>query len=241
MESKTKRFNRVIQRIIEQPKVIKARIKGLYSCHVFTCLTAKDLVNQPIKTIIDIGANDGRFIRASKYVFPEAKIYGFEPQKRLYNLIKEIPNTAIFNIGLWDQEGIGLFYLNENNEDASSFLKPQGEYEEDAGRVSYLVKIKQQRFDKLNIKIKRPCFVKVDVEGAEEFVLKGFGDRLNEVDVIQVELIFKDYYRGQTKLSSLLELLEQYGFTKFLQKEVVYVGNTLTNCDLIFYKEEAQN
>ena len=238
MNSKLKRLSRTIERIVEYPKVLSGRFKGINSNHCYTCLTARDL-NDKIKTIIDIGANEGLFIKAARYIFPKAKIYAFEPQTRFYNIIKNLKNVIAFNFGLWDKEEESTFYVNRENTGASSFLKPLEDYAKYIGSKDKVseVKLQKKRFDKLKIPIIRPCFVKIDVEGAETNVLRGFGDKLKEVDVLQIEWFFKDFHENQMKLGTLLPLLEKYGFVGFIQRELGYIEGYPSACDLIFFKK----
>lgn len=233
-----KRLSRTVERITEYPSLLVSRFKGLSFNHCYTCLTAKDLIHNA-KTIIDIGANEGSFIKSAKYVFPQAKIYAFEPQIKFYNIIKNFKNVTAFNFGLWDKEEESIFYINKQNTGASSFLKPLEDYTKYIGKKDKIseVKLHKKRFDKLNINIERPCFVKIDVEGAEANVIKGFGDKLKEVDVLQIEWFFKDFHENQMKLGSLIPLLEKYGFIRFIQRELGYIGGYPSACDLIFFKK----
>lgn len=238
MNSKLKRLSRTVERIIEYPRVLIGKFKGINSNHCYTCLTAQDLIRDA-QTIIDIGANEGLFIQAAKYIFPKAKIYAFEPQTKFYNIIKQIKNVTAFNFGLWDKEGESIFYVNRQNTGASSFLKPLENYTKFIGTRDKLseMRLHQRRFDKLKILIERPCFVKIDVEGAEANVLRGFGNRLKEVDVLQIEWFFKDFHENQMKLGNLFPLLEKYGFIGFIQRELGYIEGQPSACDLIFFKK----
>lgn len=233
-----KNISRSLSRITEHPLVLSGKLKGLKSNHVFTCSTVKDLVGD-VKTLIDVGANDGSFIKAAKYVFPSAKVYAFEPQTKFDADLRKLKDTSVFNFGLWDKEGEDIFYVNSENTGASSFLKPLGDYNKYIGEENKLSKLKliRKRFDKLDIAIERPCFVKIDVEGAEEKVIRGFGDRLKEVDALQIEWFFRDFHENQMKLGSLLPLLEKHGFAGFIQRELGYIDNYPSACDLIFFKK----
>jgi len=234
-----KRLSRTVERITEYPLILIGKLKRINSNHCYTCLTAKDLIGN-VKTVIDIGANEGTFIKATKYVFPKAKIYAFEPLTQPYNRIKKIVNVTAFNFGLWDKEEESIFYINKEKSGASSFLKPLDNYTRYISSKDKMseVRLQKKRFDKLKIPIARPCFVKIDVEGAETNVLKGFGDKLKEVDVLQIEWFFKDFHENQMKLGTLLPLLEEYGFVGFIQRELGYIEGYPSACDLVFFKEK---
>lgn len=234
-----KRIGRSLNRIIEQPLVLLGKFKRINSNHSFTCLTVRDLIGE-VKTLIDVGANEGSFVKAAKYVFPNAKIYAFEPQSKFYNVLKKIENISIFNFGLWDKDSEDFFYINKENSGASSFLKPLKDYTKYIGSKDKILKTKvvRKRFDKLNLLIKRPCFVKIDVEGGEEKVLNGFGDKLNEVDTLQIEWFFRDFHKNQMRLGKVIPFLEKYGFVGFIQRELGYLDNYPSACDLIFFKKK---
>ena len=63
-----------------------------------------------------------------------------------------------------------------------------------------------------------------------------FGDRLKEVDILQIEWFFRQYHKDQMRLDKLLPILRKYGFSGFMQKEVFYIDNVPSSCDLIFFR-----
>lgn len=97
-------------------------------------------------------------------------------------------------------------------------------------------KIKLDRFDNLDVKIRGKCFLKVDTEGHELEVLKGFGKRLEEVDVVLFEHCFRPYFSNQGKLGDTFNLLEKYGFNGVKQINTRKIGVTLTFCDWVFFR-----
>lgn len=50
--------------------------------------------------------------------------------------------------------------------------------------------------------------LKVDVQGAEEQVLKSFGDSLSLFDFVIIEVSFFPYYKNQTEFSTIMEILD---------------------------------
>lgn len=227
--------------ILNQPELIIAKLMGFSPIYYSHCLIAKDLSKLPIKTVIDIGANVGKFSETCKKVFPYAKIYSFEPIKECYKMINVKDGRIIpFNFALWDIDNkVDTFYLNTRDFETSSFLEYGKDNKTRNNSNIQEINVLKRRFDKLSLKIQRPCFVKIDVEGGEDRVIKGFGKRLREVDVLQIEWHFGDYYKGHEKLSKVIELLENNGLKGFVQKSVLNDKNKMPyKCDLFFFRTE---
>ena len=221
-----------LKRIVEQPSIPLDLIKGIKPRLKRSCLIVKSLSKEDIRTFIDVGANKGEFIHAVQDVFPNTSIIAFEPLEECKRYLEDYHCENLFMFGLWDEDKLGILLTNRNRLDESSFLKSV-EYE----GIKELVNLK--RFDNLGIQILRPCFVKIDVEGAELKVLKGFGERLNEVSFLQVELLFEDMFEEQTKLKDLTNYLYGYNFNGFIQTGVTYTKKGFpSKCDLIFFKNE---
>lgn len=202
-------------RILEQPSLIKDKINGIRPWHSKSCLLAEEFLGEQPKTLIDIGANKGDFSKAAKFYFPNIKIYQFD-----------INN----NTGLWNENTKMKFYKSSDEPMQNTLFQPTH------FKPATLVETDVKRFDSLKIQIKRPCFVKIDVEGAEYQVLEGFGERLKEVDVLQIEEVFSDFFKKRTRLSNIINLLETHGFRGFQQINITVEGNKLEKCDLIFFK-----
>ena len=171
-------------RIIDQPSGIVDIFHGVKPMFTNYFLTVKKF-SPEINTYIDIGANKGELVKACRRVFPNCVIYAIEPIKEhCLSLKSRFPNITVFNYGLWSSNKKAKFYLQREREGVeSSFLKPieiQKEKLEER-------EVELKRFDSLAIEIRRPCFVKIDVEGAEDRVLEGFGDKLKNIDFIQLE------------------------------------------------------
>ncbi|MBU1246067.1 MAG: FkbM family methyltransferase [Nanoarchaeota archaeon] len=220
----------IIIRILEQPSIFKERFHKIVPFHSKSCLVVKKLLRTNPKMIIDVGASVGDFIRACKFNFPGIFVYAFEPIKEHNAKLKELDNIEVFDVGLWDKNEKKTFYFVSENNTESSFLKPiEYSYEERT--------IELKRFDNLDLEIKRPCFLKIDVEGAEDRVLEGFGDFLKEIDILQIEVIYRGYYEKQAKLSKILGILEKYGFVGFKQINITYIKGVPDKSDLIFFKK----
>ncbi len=223
-----------IKLIIENPIIVLARLKGLKPIYASHCLTAKKLLKSEAKTIIDVGANRGDFSRACFYVFPNAKVYAFEPLPKYAKTLGSM-NLSFFPVGLWNKNQESDFFFNKMADRKSSFLnygRKNVYRKEDIEKI----KIPQKRFDSLGIHVDRPCYLKIDVEGAEDKVLEGFGKKLKEIDILQVEINFQDNFKGQATFVEILKISERAGFTGFLQENVVYENESPARCDLFFFR-----
>ena len=216
---------------------------GVHPLYAEYIESIKAITNRDFKTIIDVGANNGWYSEACHYYFPNAKIYSFEPVPIKYNKIKQLPFINAFYYGLWDKNDKAVFHIprEEELDDGSSFLKVGKEnyiHNIKEHKGCYNIKIERKRFDSLNIEIVRPCLSKIDTEGSEIYVLRGFGDKLREVDAIQLEVSFQENFKRQTKLSELISHLEKFGFLGFIQKSLRVHDDYPNHCDLIFFRKD---
>ncbi len=200
----------LIIKIIEEPKILIDYIKGHYPRACYDARVASRLNGGKFNTVIDVGAYIGQYSKTYKYLFPKAKIYSFEPTKKNFERLKKIEGINSFNFALGDKTKKGFIKIPEW-EGGDGTLIPN---EVNKNWKNEETEIK--RFDTLGIKIESPCFLKIDVEGYEFNVLKGFGKLLDRIDVIEVEVYFHNKNNSQ-----LFSLLNKHGFKTFIQKDLI--------------------
>jgi len=161
------------------------------------------LAGLDLGVIFDVGANIGKWLAMARKHHPAAKIHCFEILPALLDQLREgaadDPNAQINDFGLLDKEGEVDVYQHPISNLSSVFALPRNRKETLKCRVStgdtYL---KTNGIDKVD-------YLKLDVEGAEHLVLKGFDDALksNALRIIQFEygepnletrFLLKDYY-----------------------------------------------
>ena len=92
----------------------------------------KEIKNQlklekPI-TLIDVGAHKGEYISSIKKNFPIKKIYAFEPNSEIFNILEKKnfnDKISIYNFGISNEEKKILF--NKNIESSSSSINDLNE------------------------------------------------------------------------------------------------------------------
>jgi len=178
------------------------------------------LVNKGVKTILDIGANTGQAADTFRKIFPEAKIYSFEPlpdcYQELMDNFKDVPLFEAFNIALGDS--VGEIVFNRNEYSPSSSLLPLADthkinfpfaYEE----VPQKVEIKRLDDMAAELEICTPMLIKIDVQGFEDKVIDGGLSVISKADVIIIEMSVEVLYEGQILFDGLYTKLKSMGFT----------------------------
>jgi FkbM family methyltransferase len=167
-------------------------------------------------TIFDVGANRGEWSEHCARTFPSAKIHSFEivPQtaERLKSRTSGIPNVVVNEFGLSDVNGEASISVDRERDWLSSVvpgaeLLHRGLSDRVSGRTvtgdAYLA---QHGIDRIDI-------LKIDVEGAEHRVLKGFARGLanRRITVVQFEYGHLNIF-SRSLLLDFYRLLEPLGF-----------------------------
>jgi FkbM family methyltransferase len=188
-------------------------------------------MSRGIKTILDIGANDGSFARTMRARFPDAEIISFEPLHHSYAaLLENMKGDAKFrayNTALGEEAGETVIHRSAS--DPSSSLLPMAElhkklYPKSAEHTDETIQV--ARLDEVlkNETLAAPMLVKIDVQGFEAGVIRGGTDVLRKADIVLVENSFVTLYEGQALFAEIHDLLHSLGFS--------YRGRSETHYDL---------
>ncbi len=216
-----------IKKLIQEPKFIFDKLNGVKYAYGLYCRSFKKIVSVP-RMVIDIGANSGKFAKASNYYFPDALLIMFEPI--IEYGIKLGKYGTVYSMALGNKNGFCKFNYTKNNSGKSSILEKMDEFDDIIKRD-----VQISSFESLNIKIQKPCIVKIDVEGYELNVLKGFGDKIKDIDAILLEYHGAIIRKNQTKLGELMNFMDSKGFSNFLQLYPRFKRGGLS-CDLLFWR-----
>lgn len=176
------------------------------------------IFNKNINTVFDVGSHKGEFIKLILNNFNAEKIYSFEPSEKNYKILCQ--NIKNMNLGD-DKIYLNNFALGKTNENrkfkqmyesSSSTLSNINTNTKYFKRKNFLLNFgfQSKTFDEVIIKIKDGLsfleekkinqidLLKIDTEGHEYFVIKGFGNSLSKIKVIFFEhhydkMIMKEY------------------------------------------------
>jgi len=173
----------------------------------------KQIIERFAKVIFDVGCRfDSVF---SKF---EGDVHYFEPNAQFLEKIKPLVHNShsyFNNFGLSD-ENKSLEYYNEQQSFVHRKLTHPDTYMNWTKSV-FEVKRGDEYIQKNNIK--SIDFLKVDTEGFEFNVIKGFGDEIEKVKVIQFEY-GGTYIDSGDKLKDVIEYLASHGFGSFHYLEI---------------------
>lgn len=200
-----------------------------------------------IRTIIDVGANEGQFVSEILNIFPLAEIHSFEPLRDCYEkLVFSFRNNQkvhTYNFALGEQDGEITF--SKSSATGSSSLLKMGNlhkklYPHTANLIEEKVKIKRLDDVLANLNLGDHTLLKVDVQGAEDKVIKGAAKVLKNVGIIITEVSYAALYEGQPLFRDIIALLEQYDFIYI--GNIEQFGNPITGAplfaDAVFVKKE---
>lgn len=161
--------------------------------------------------VLDIGAYCGVYTTLfSRLVGREGKVYAFEPNSRMYRLLKktilEYPNVDLYSYGLSSQNGTA--YLSEPTLDASmATIRPVDKpYRTQVIELTTLDIFTEENHI-------YPTFIKCDVEGNEYYVVLGAKRLISTLQppAWMIEHLKKLYQENSTRIEDLISLFENSG------------------------------
>lgn len=161
--------------------------------------------------IWDVGAHYGEWSEATHKVIPQASIHSFEIVPEMAGRLTDTSWRSAHAFGLSDVEGIVEVHWNKSH-DTENSINPRSEYPTFQGVPVDLVECQVVTGDQLVDKFGAPDFLKIDVEGHEAFVLRGFRETLQgegAAPLIQFEY-GSTYVPSGTTLREMYALLPGY-------------------------------
>jgi FkbM family methyltransferase len=163
--------------------------------------------DKPSPRILDLGSNIGLSVLFFKSLYPEAKITGYEADPVIYKYLTK----NVFGNGYTDVRLIDKAIWHENTTlDFSSEGADAGRVDIDSGNVKVeaidiLEILKEQEFD----------YLKMDIEGAEEYVLPRCRELLSNLKFIFIE--YHSRVNKEQNLNEILSILKDAGFRTYLR------------------------
>lgn len=168
------------------------------------------------KIIFDVGANVGEWSILVSNLYPKCTIHSFEIVPSTFNTLviktESMPNIVPNNIGLSDQVGKVTMNLSKVDSTVATACRIEGmKFHDDYYNSQVECEVSTGNQYLAEHSIENIDLLKVDVEGMDLKVLKGFGNKLQSVKVIQFEYgVFN--IASHDLLSDFFVFLESHGF-----------------------------
>ena len=170
--------------------------------------------------IVDAGAHYGFYtLIAAVRISKSGKVLAFEPSKDNFRVLKlnivinRLQNVKLFNVGLWDHETEAYLGMPKGTRNTGEKTLAINVNQSDDIEI-----IKLKRLDTIlnNLNINRVNLAKIDVEGAEYHVIKGFGTYLDECENIIIEVHPRKMLKLGYSPIELYNMLKKHGFEVYL-------------------------
>ena len=175
----------------------------------------------PIRTIIDVGANEGQFAQRSLRQFPGAHIVCFEPlpgpSAVLSRWAQGQPRVTVYTCALGEQDAEAEMFVHSDHTPSSSFLKSTALssqlYPFTSRQAKMIVPVK--RLDDVlaeGAPLQTDILVKMDVQGFEGRVIRGGTNVLRRAKACIVEISLDTLYDGQSTFKEIFSELDALSF-----------------------------
>jgi FkbM family methyltransferase len=205
-------------RALEQPGRLRRKLTGVRLDEDVMGFAARPYVRAgAVRTVLDIGANEGQFARTALQAFPAARIFSFEPlpaaQAALRALAKDLGDRLqVEPFALGDSDGHVDFNVTAFSPSSSILpVEPGGAVPIEVAQTTR-VPIRRLSEWASTRALASDIVMKLDVQGYEANVLRGGIEVLKQTRVVIAETTFAPLYKGQTSLGELCAILEPLGF-----------------------------
>ncbi len=206
------------------------------------------LKERNIKTVLDIGANEGQFALMIRELLPQATICSFEPIPTCYKqLLTNFTNDKAFkgfNFAIGEKDETIEMNINDFTP-SSSLLEIEELHVENFKHTAHSKKqqIQVKSLDGLagELNVAKPYMVKIDTQGYEDKVIKGGQKLLAAADVIFIELTYSPLYKEQTLFDDIYNDLVKLGFRYHGNFEELLspINGAVLQSDGVFIKQQS--
>ncbi len=166
--------------------------------------------------IVDCGANIGVSVLEWKTRWPQCRILCFEPDPFAFALLRkniddnDIPAVQCVNCALSDHDGTATLYgeISTQGDARGNSIDPAWGNREDSDEVS----VACARLSTYLAAEEEVSFLKMDVEGSEERVLREIAPYLGNIQAIHVEVHETDENHDSNSKLRIIRLLTEAGF-----------------------------
>lgn len=187
------------------------------------------------KNVYEIGANlaqDAAFIK-DYFSIDDQNVWVFEPHPELISIIREDYNFQAYDYAIGEEDGriiLNAIRLDKNSNSGISSVRESRYFQQEE---FIQVDVKACRMDTFLEQHGNPMvdFLKLDVEGNNYEVLRGFGEKIVNIECMHIEAEHVEGWRGQKLWDDIRRILEPHF-------SLVYFQRHFTQSDSFWIKEK---
>jgi FkbM family methyltransferase len=169
-----------------------------------------------VDLVLDVGANVGDYAADLRYAGYAGRVVSFEPVAAMYRTLASRaagdPNWACRKLALGDVDGFAEINVADK---MSSFLPKAGDNPAFPIDVAGTERVPVARLDTIRrelFAVGERVWLKMDVQGFEQNVLRGADAALGEVVAVELEMSLHPLYEGQADYRQVSDGLAARGF-----------------------------
>jgi FkbM family methyltransferase len=193
---------------------------ALLAHHVAAGLEHEPVLRQmDCRMALDVGANRGQFALVARRLFPEARIFSFEPlpgpAARFRAVFAGDAQVTFCEAAIGPERGETTIHISKRD-DSSSLLPITAEQDAlfpgTAEIGTAMVRVGPLHDFITEDRIEPPALLKLDVQGFELQVLRGCESLLQRFAYVYAECSFVELYGGQALADEVIAWLRERGF-----------------------------
>ena len=228
--------------------IFRLEIVRFESAQNFKYVLGRILDYYTIDIVIDIGANIGQFGKEVVDAGYRKKIISLEPQASAFSKLeanaRSYSSWETHHCAIGGENTSGVINISENSVSSSLLDAEPILYEIEKGtkyiRKESIVIKRLDNFVSINDFESKNIYTKLDVQGYELEILLSNKELIGKSKFIQIELSFLPLYTSASSASSMIELLNSWGykiyfiFPEFIDKKT----GKLLEAVAVFIKEQ---
>ena len=184
-----------------------------------------------LRVVLDLGANQGLWTRwISRSISPKAKFYLFEPQEKF--------GPELQKLGFWfpvllSDEAKSIEFYSIGGTGDSYFVEKSSHY-----REAIPTSMMSSALQDVSGVPSEIDLVKIDTQGSELDILRGFGNLLQFVRIAILEIPVVSQNKGAPTFDEYLSFMDIHGFSAWKIVQEHRSGNQLSQVDIGFVSRE---
>jgi FkbM family methyltransferase len=202
------------------------------------------LQHRGVRTVVDVGANEGQFglwLRARGYA---GRIISFEPTSVAFKMLRiraaRDANWQVHQLALGAESGDATINVSGYSEFSSlQEVTSAATRFDPRSATAHQEQITLSRFDDLLLEDLPRTLLKIDTQGFEKQVLAGAARSLSSLCAIQLELPIVHFYKDSWQIGAALEFMREKGFVLSQIQPVNFSSHdpvSLVEVDALFRK-----